>query len=886
MLNGHMLDLEFFYKGGEGVVEITEVLVRDIWGNFFLGETAPGSITQEPTYKLSLVSNPPDIGAVLTGAGDYPVDYLVSVAASEPLNYRFRQWTNSVSMSGIPADPAASSSSFSMKKFDLVLTAHYDKIHQDPVFLNLSFVDHGEVHIGGKAYSSSGGKQTLVFNRGDVVTLEAVVPDGSFFHSWEADQQYIDRKITLVMGGDRSATAIFSRALPLLVLNVEGKGAVFVHGQEKTEGSHTLCYRQTTPVSTTFRASNGWSFIRWESDLFHSGESHKLVENITVYPGLQTVTALFEKTPIPPEKLTMNIVGGGQVLVDGAPYTGELSYLPGTQITLEAQPDSNWAFDGWAGAPAALALLDDPFARQAAFTMPEHAVSLTAQYIRLYDVTFMVNMLYVDGLHHALTFDKEKDVIKLTGDLFSWKRTGEVPATPELTPMHDDPNTYGITLQLPAGSYSYLYVLVDGGENAEWTGLPERSFIVTNHDLVLSDWFGSLAEPERKYVIVIKHGPNGSASPSGEVVVSRHESLTLQFTPDEGYHVAELWVDGKSVSPADTLRLKEIQDHHTIQVVFAINIYTVTLSSTEGGGFSGATELTVHHGGELTVQIVPDTGYHIQDVLLDSVSMGDVDEIHLADMKGDHHIHVVFAINMYTITISHNEHGSVDPGDELQVQYGGDVRFSITPDPGYHIEEVLVNGERFGNTAELLLHDIQEDMHIQVSFALTTYSLSFEIRDASSGQVITDAVITFDGVQHPAGEYQIQDVAPGTYFYTVTSDGYFPVTESVTIAGADHTVSLTLHIDNTSVSEAAVQEIKMWPVPARDVLWVEFNSQESFAAVIIEVYNLQGRLMKQFAVQETGFVQQGLNIQDLTPGVYVLQIKGSRPFSARQFMVR
>ena len=46
----------------------------------------------------------------------------------------------------------------------------------------------------------------------------------------------------------------------------------------------------------------------------------------------------------------------------------------------------------------------------------------------------------------------------------------------------------------------------------------------------------------------------------------------------------------------------------------------------------------------------------------------------------------------FTITASAGANGSIDPDGDVSVNYGDDQGFTITPDPGYAIDDVLVDG--------------------------------------------------------------------------------------------------------------------------------------------------------------------------------------------------
>lgn len=70
------------------------------------------------------------------------------------------------------------------------------------------------------------------------------------------------------------------------------------------------------------------------------------------------------------------------------------------------------------------------------------------------------------------------------------------------------------------------------------------------------------------HAVAVTAGPGGTVEPRGLVSVRDGESVSFSFTPDAGYEVAEVKVDGRTVaSPAGYL-FSNVHDSHTLYVVF------------------------------------------------------------------------------------------------------------------------------------------------------------------------------------------------------------------------------------------------------------------------------------------------------------------------------
>ncbi|NCB51309.1 MAG: hypothetical protein EOM54_05445 [Clostridia bacterium] len=75
-------------------------------------------------------------------------------------------------------------------------------------------------------------------------------------------------------------------------------------------------------------------------------------------------------------------------------------------------------------------------------------------------------------------------------------------------------------------------------------------------------------------------GKGGEMSPSGIVEVDEGGSVTFKITPDEGYVLSELKVDGEAVEAADTYTFRNITANHSIYAVFRLAPETPDVTGT------------------------------------------------------------------------------------------------------------------------------------------------------------------------------------------------------------------------------------------------------------------------------------------------------------------
>jgi hypothetical protein len=240
---------------------------------------------------------------------------------------------------------------------------------------------------------------------------------------------------------------------------------------------------------------------------------------------------------------------------------------------------------------------------------------------------------------------------------------------------------------------------------------------------------------------------------------------------------------------------------------------------------------------------------------------------------------------VHIISASAGENGKIDPAGDVGVEDNGRQVFSIVADQGYRVYDVTVNGESAGAVEEYIFDSVTGDQAIHAEFAVKTYAVSFSVADALSGEAITGAVITFDGIRHDAGVYVIEEVLPETYDYTAEKPGYFDIGGSVTVADSDQEVILFMDADITAITEPGERGLTVYPNPAEDMITIEFDNPGSHELSIV-FYNLQGQRVKYVPVYQTGLVQLSVNLNDLMPGTYLLVLRGEKDFPVQKVIKR
>lgn len=216
-------------------------------------------------------------------------------------------------------------------------------------------------------------------------------------------------------------------------------------------------------------------------------------------------------------------------------------------------------------------------------------------------------------------------------------------------------------------------------------------------------------QPGTQFKITLDAGLNGMISasltgnhtPETEAFVAQGMDRAFVIVPDAGYEVASVTVNGSPVTLNENsmYNFADVQADAVLSATFkekgVVTLYTVTAQAGANGSVDPAS-VTVEAGQSAVFTITPDAGYKVKSVTLDGTAVtapGNV--VHVASVSKNSVLTVDFDLivvgQTYTVTAQGGPNGSVTPSSVV-VDEGADAVFTITPDAGYLVDSVTLDG--------------------------------------------------------------------------------------------------------------------------------------------------------------------------------------------------
>jgi hypothetical protein len=285
--------------------------------------------------------------------------------------------------------------------------------------------------------------------------------------------------------------------------------------------------------------------------------------------------------------------------------------------------------------------------------------------------------------------------------------------------------TYTIS---PAVGATIAAVVVDNknlGPLARYT----FSDIEENHTIA-----ASFTQAAANYSITASTDGNASISPAGTTTVSAGGSQTFTISVNSGYSVQSVLVDGVNQGALSSYTFTNVQANHTISVSSVAIVpgpFTITSSTDGNATISPLGATLVQNGGSQTYTIAANAGYVIASVLVDGVDQGALSSYTFTNVQANHLIAVATdlapAPGPFDLVASADSHATISPSGTTSVAAGGSQTYTITPDYGWKVVSVSVDGVDQSALSSYTFTNVQAGHTIAVTTALITYQVTVNV---------------------------------------------------------------------------------------------------------------------------------------------------------------
>lgn len=317
-------------------------------------------------------------------------------------------------------------------------------------------------------------------------------------------------------------------------------------------------------------------------------------------------------------------------------------------------------------------------------------------------------------------------------------------------------NSAAVTItQADHGSISADKSTAKIGENVTFTVAPEANYVVSSFKV--NDADVALDGNNQAVVVMVAGGLNVTASfelGSGTVTIGtiEHgavtadkmtakigEDVTFKITSDTGYDVSFFKVNGSDVdyeTKEDSTtgktygeaKVKMVSGGLTVTAEFKLGVYSIDWDAPAHGTIAvegGKTQAT--YGDEVKFIFTPETGYEIKSLTINEEQVQWANDNTYTTTMGEYglFVNVQFGLENETITVNAGEHGTIEhknkADDSQNYLYGNTAVVTVTPNEGYMIETITVDGKAIevpedkkgGYSFEQL---VEKDLNISATF--------------------------------------------------------------------------------------------------------------------------------------------------------------------------
>jgi len=237
-----------------------------------------------------------------------------------------------------------------------------------------------------------------------------------------------------------------------------------------------------------------------------------------------------------------------------------------------------------------------------------------------------------------------------------------------------------------------------------------------------------------------------------EVVIEKEVGKLVEVTAEviDGYLFKNWTVDGVTFNDLTQATLSFIMPTNDVNLTanYVLALHPITATAGTNGSISPAGSTDVKHGESQTYTITANTGYSVNDVLVDGVSVGAVTSYTFENVTIDHTISATFKANTYTVTLN-NQSATTAGSTSVTATYGSVLpSITVPTKTGYtfggYFTETGGKGTQYytASGTSTVNWNIAATTTLYAKWTANTYTVSFNSNGGSSATAIT---VTYGG---------------------------------------------------------------------------------------------------------------------------------------------
>jgi hypothetical protein len=219
-----------------------------------------------------------------------------------------------------------------------------------------------------------------------------------------------------------------------------------------------------------------------------------------------------------------------------------------------------------------------------------------------------------------------------------------------------------------------------------------------------------------QYTIAVSANPANGGTVTGGGTYNHGQNVTVNAESATGYTFLNWTESGNQVSTDSSYSFTAERNRELI-ANFTLNQYTIAVSANPADRGTVTGGGTYDHGQNVTVTAIPDTGYEFLD-WTESGSQVSTDSSYAFTAEGNRELVANFIIKTYTIKATAGDNGGIAPSGDIIIEHGEDITFTITPDPDYLIEKLIIDGSEIDSSGTFTFQNVQRNHSIQAVFLI------------------------------------------------------------------------------------------------------------------------------------------------------------------------